>query len=110
MPALGLDRGAAALEQHDAARGVAAGLDLAAVGVPDPHAQVGDVGRLEQDHLVAADAGAPVGDRARPRLVHRHRAFARVEDDEIVAEAMHLVEARHIEARSRRRAGAKSTP
>ena len=58
---------------------------------------VGDVGRLEQDHLVAADAGAPVGDRPRPRRVHRHRALARVEDDEIVAEAVHLVEAGHVE-------------
>ena len=88
---------AAAFEQHDAARRIAAGLDLAAVGIPDPHPDVGDVGRLEQDHLVAADARAPVGDRARPRRVHRHRALARVEDDEIVAEAVHLVEAGHRE-------------
>ena len=41
--------------------------------------------------------GAPVGDRPRPRRVHRHRALARVEDDEIVAEAVHLVEAGHVE-------------
>ena len=65
--------GLAALEQGDAAGGVAAGLDLAAVGVADAHPDVGDVGGLEQDQLVAADAGAAVGDRPRPRRVHRDR-------------------------------------
>ena len=87
----------AACEQGDAARGIAAGFDLAAVGVPDAHADVGDVGRLEQDQLVAADAGAPVGDGARLRRVDRERALARVEDDEVVAEAVHLAKAeRHV--------------
>ena len=82
-------------EQRDAARRIAAGFDLAAVGVPDPHPHVGDIGGLQQDHLVAADAGAPVGDRPRPRRVHRHRALAGVEDGEVVAEAVHLAEAGH---------------
>jgi len=94
-PAGGLDAGLAALDQGDAARGVAARFHLAAVGVPDPHSHVRDPGRLEHDHLVAADPGPTVGDRPGARLVHRHRAVAGVEDDEIVAEPVHFAEARH---------------
>ena len=48
----------------DAAGGIAAAFDLAAVAVPDAHLEVGGLARLEHDQLVAADAGAPVGDRA----------------------------------------------
>ena len=42
----------------DAAGGVAALLDLAAVGVPDAHEGVGPGGGLDGDELVAADAAA----------------------------------------------------
>ena len=51
----------------DAARGVAAGLGLAAVGVADAHEDLRRrvARRLEHDQLVAADAGMPVGQRAR---------------------------------------------
>ena len=76
-PALGLDRACPAEQQRDAARGIAAGLDLAAVGVADAHPDVGRVGRLEQDELVAADPGAAVGESARGRSVHRRAAPAR---------------------------------
>ena len=83
----------AAFQQGDAAAGIAAGLDLAAVGIPDPHADVGRLRGLEQDHLVAADAGAAVGDRPARARVHLDRRLAGVENDEVVAEAVHLAEA-----------------
>ena len=63
-------------EHDEAARTVAALLDLAAVGVEDPVAEV-DVARggaLDDEHLVAADAEAPVGERANLR---RRRASTR---------------------------------
>src|SRR5207253_11414748 len=56
-----------ARQLHDAAGGVAAGLDLAAVAVPDPHPEFRSVAWLEHDQLVAADARAPIGDGARER-------------------------------------------
>ena len=63
-------------EPGDAARGIAAGLDLAAVGVADAHEELRApvVRRLEHDQLVAADAGMAVGDGAR-RCRRRARAF-----------------------------------
>ncbi len=81
-------------EVRDAAAGVAAGGDLAAVGVEDAHADVGDRlrGRRHDDQLVAADAGAAVGDDANDRGRQIDRRLPRVEDDEIVAEAVHLDE------------------
>jgi hypothetical protein len=89
--AFGLDPGIAAFEQGHAARGIAAGLDLAAVGVEDAHAKVGQVRRLEQDELVASNAGTTVGERARTGGVDRDRLGPRVEDNEVVAEPVHLV-------------------
>ena len=60
--------GLARQQIDDAAGGVAAGAGLGAVGVADAHEGIG-VGvcrrRLDGDELVAADAGAPVGDRGR---------------------------------------------
>ena len=50
------------------------------------------VARLEHDQLVAADAGAAVGDRAGERRRHLERRFARIDDHEIIAETVHLVE------------------
>jgi len=50
------------------------------------------VSRRKQDHLVAADAGPPVGQRAHRRRVDRNRAAAAIEHDEIVAEAVHFEE------------------
>jgi hypothetical protein len=53
-------------EAHEAARAVAALLDLAAVGVEDAVAEIGVVaaGLLDQQDLVAADAEMAVGDAA----------------------------------------------
>ncbi len=81
----------------DAAGGVAAGAGLGAVGVADAHEGVGVAvrRRLDDDELVAADAGAPVGDRGGAGRREAERAGALVEHDEVVAAAVHLEEARH---------------
>src|SRR6185437_5431281 len=78
---------------HDAAGRIAAAFDLASVAIPDAHFQVRAVARLQHDQLVAADARPAVGDRFRQRRRHFERLLARVDDHEIVAEPMHLVEA-----------------
>ena len=54
-------------------------------------------GRLDGDELVAAHAGAPVGDGGGAGGGQTERAGALVQDDEIVAAAVHFYEARHAE-------------
>jgi len=70
------------------------GLGLAAVGVADAHCHLGRrmTRRFEQDHLVAADAGSPIGQRARSRPIQRNRRTAAIEHNEVVAEAVHFEE------------------
>jgi len=88
-----LDLGRHAVQDRDRARGVAARFDLAAVGIEDPHPEVGGLGLGQHDQLVATDPGAPVGQRARQRGGDGRQGLgARVEHDEVVAEAMHLGE------------------
>ena len=100
-PARGLDANLAlrreplvADELDEAARAVAALLDLAAVGVEDPVAEIDVVARrgLDHQHLVAADAEAPVGEPAQLRRRQLQALPHAVEDDEIVAEPLHLGE------------------
>src|SRR5207249_7114292 len=85
---------ACADELDEAARTVAALLDLPAVGVEDPITKV-DVGParlLHQQDLIAADAEVPVRkppDRGGPELDLLAHA---VEHDEVVAEPLHLGE------------------
>src|SRR6185369_753945 len=62
------------------------------VRIPDPHLEVGTIAGFEHDQLVAADARAPVGDRLGKRRRDVKRLFASVDEHEIVAETMHLVE------------------
>jgi hypothetical protein len=52
----------------------------------------GIVRRFEQDHLVAADAGVAIGERAGRRRVERECPATGVEHDKIVAETMHFQE------------------
>jgi hypothetical protein len=84
---------ARAHEAGEAARAVAALLDLAAVGVEDAVAEVdaGRVGRLDDEDLVGADAEAAVAEaahlRARRARAARRARSCRVEHDEIVARA-----------------------
>ena len=47
---------------------------------------------FEQNDLVAADPGMPVGQRPRARGTDRDRIAAAIEHDEVVAEAVHLQE------------------
>ena len=77
----------------DAARGVAAGLDLGAVGVADAHACVGALfGRLQDDELIAANAALAIGDRRGQAVVEREGLGAGIDNDEVVTESMHLGE------------------
>ena len=71
-------RPAVADELDEAARAVAALLDLAAVGVVDPVAEVGVGARrpLDDEHLVAADAEVAVGERAQLRARQRRPCCA----------------------------------
>jgi hypothetical protein len=95
-------------EAHEAARAVAALLDLAAVGVEDAVAEIDARRRaaLDDQDLVAADAEMAVGEKARLGR-RRHEVLAdRVEHDEIVAEAMHFGKTNTHRARIRRVAGA----
>ena len=81
-------------EARETARAVAALLHLAAVGIEDAVEELGIrvTWRLDEQHLVTADAEAPVGDRADLRLVERDLLVDRVEHDEVVAQPVHLGE------------------
>src|SRR3546814_20407900 len=91
--ARGLDPRTTPCEQGDAAGRVAAGFDFASVRVEDAHLHVRRLRRLDEDELVAADARLAVGNMAGPRAIHLQWRFARVEDDEIIAETMNFVKA-----------------
>jgi hypothetical protein len=83
-------------QPRNAARGVAATLDLSAVGVENPHEGIRAVFcRLNHNHLIATDTEATVGDGACGISTERERLLARVEYNEIVAEALHFQECRH---------------
>ena len=89
----------------DATRGVAAGLGLGPVRVVDAHEHVGAGGRrLEDDELVAADAEMAVRHGGRAGGRDRQRGGARIQHDEVVAEAVHLAEGNHHAADMHRRA------
>ena len=82
-------------EAHEAACAVAALFDLAAVGVEDAVAEI-DVGagrRLDHQQLITADAAVAVGDRLDARGGEIDRRARGVDDDEVVAQAVHLGEA-----------------
>src|SRR5690606_3459361 len=82
-------------ELDEAARAVSALLDFAAVGVEDAVAEVGlaPARALDDEQLVAADAEMPVG-HARDLLRAETEGLARrIDDDEVVARALHLGEA-----------------
>ena len=79
-------------QRRDAARRIAAGANLAAVGIPDAHEHVGLRRRLERDHLIAADAVLPIGDGRDLVGPQRDRVLAQIEHDEVVAETVHLAE------------------
>ena len=84
--------GLAIQEVANAACGVAAGFGLAAVGIADAHQNAGRgmTRRFEKDHLVASDAGAPIGKRAYAPRADGYRGTAKIEHDKVVAEPVHL--------------------
>jgi hypothetical protein len=101
MPAAGLHGDLALVreplvqdEAREAARAVAALLDLAAVGVVDAIAEV--VARiprgLDDEDLVAAHAEMAIGDAPHRLLIELHALAHAVQDHEIVALALHLGE------------------
>ena len=88
--------GGAIRETRETARAIAAHLGLAAVGVVIAHPEIGPVRRaLEHEHAIGPDPAVPVAD-ARD-LLARQREVARaiVEQDEIVARAVHFRETQH---------------
>ena len=88
----------ALVHQHggNATRAVAAGLDLVTIAVADFHERIGAaaVGGLDDQQLVAADPGSPVGDGACVRGAEADWRHAGIEDHEIVAQAVHLGESK----------------
>ena len=78
----------------DAARAVAALLDLVAVGVEDAveHGRVGPPGAREHQRLIEADAGAAVGEAAQALGLENGFVGGGIKDDEIVADPVHLRE------------------
>src|SRR5690606_16646171 len=74
-------------------RGIAAAFHLAPVGIEYPHGEIRALALLQQDQLVAPDAGSPVGNGARELLRDRRKLrLTGVEDDEVVSQPMHLDE------------------
>ena len=86
---------ALAHEAHEAARAVAALLDLAAVGVHDPVGEVGAAGRIarfDDQDLVGTDAESAVGQETVLRRAQGQGRAGGVEHNEVVAGAMHFGE------------------
>jgi len=76
----------------DAAGGIPACLGLATIGIANPHhnTSLRMTRRLEQDQLVAADAGTPIGERRHILCPQRDGVASTIENDEIVPEPVHL--------------------
>lgn len=85
-----------AIEQipRHAAHAIATVTCLTPVGVEDPVVHVCTRGsrRLEQQHLVAADAEVSIGDVTHAIRVEFNRCSQRIEQHEVVAESVHLCE------------------
>ena len=96
-------------QRHDAARGIAAGLRIAAVGIDDAHAQVRCRRGREDDQLVAADAMLAVRNGGGLRRGGRKGFLARIDDHEVVAEPVHLVKTAIVHA-PRFRIACRSSP
>ncbi len=77
---------------RDAAGGVAAGGGGRAIGVEEIEMQVGIAAMADDGELVEPHAPVSVGQRRGERGRNRRRGRAGVDDDEVVAEAVHLHE------------------
>jgi len=77
----------------DAARAVAAEVGFRAVRIEEPHPDIGDGGRLDQQEPVGPDAVPAVAKPcAESGFVDRKAAGTIIHEDEIVAGAMHFPE------------------
>ena len=76
----------------DAAGSVAAGLGLVAVRIPDAHEGIARDRRLETDELVASHTDVAIGNRADRACGKRRGTLPGVDDDEVIAQAVHLDE------------------
>lgn len=80
-------------QMGDAACAVAAGLRLRSVGVVDAHESIAAVfGRLNRQELVIADTAPTIAHGAVIRLGKLEWGIAGIDDDKIIAEAMHFHE------------------
>src|ERR1700716_1354556 len=81
-------------ERGNAARAVAALLNLVAVAVEDPveHGAVGAPGPLQHQRLVEADTGAAIRETAQQLGPEKGLVGGRIEYNEIVADPVHLRE------------------
>lgn len=79
-------------ESGNAARGIAASLGFAAIGIVDAHEEAGGgiARRLQPDQLIAADAGAPIRQRADLVGAESDPTATAIEHDKIIAEPMHF--------------------
>ena len=91
----GFDRGIAAEMDGERAAAVAAGGDFAAIRIPEAGADGGGVAGFDEDELVETDAGTAVGEVADLIFCQGDRGLAGIEQQEIIAEAVHLEEAGH---------------
>ena len=87
-------------QQGHAPCSIATGLDLAAIGIEYPHCQISVFGWLKQDHLIAAYSGSPVSKSARQSIRHGDGLLPCIDDDKIIAEAVHLVKGQFLRRRA----------
>ncbi len=81
---------------REAPRAVATHLRLAAIGVKITHPKIGAVGRFfEQQNSVGADAAMAIAKACDLAAVEMNVARAIVDQDEIVARAVHFCETQH---------------
>src|SRR5690554_3701244 len=101
-------------EAHKATGTVAAMLNLSTIGIEDAIAEVSFRVRrgFHQKNLVGTDAEMPVCQRARPLGGHRDGLAHAVENDKVVAGAVHFGEGPHHESHytERQRLSAMSSP
>ena len=77
-------------QRRNATARVPTGANLGPVGVQDPHEHVGVTRRLQHDNLIATCAARAVGDRTCRGRGQPNGLGARVDHDEVVAEAVHF--------------------
>ena len=75
--------------------GVAAHFGLAAIGIKNAHGEIGALGGKEQDQAIAADAEVPVADTAGEQMGVGDGLAAAIDEDVIVAAALHFEKTEH---------------